>query len=46
MAHFRNGDQTRTTTANSRGDATVACAVGNATPGYVRIAGSRPGYAF
>jgi hypothetical protein len=34
VAHFRNGNQTRTTTANSRGDATVAYAVGNATPGY------------
>jgi hypothetical protein len=34
VAHFRNGTQTRTITADSRGHATIAYAVGNATPGY------------
>jgi hypothetical protein len=33
VAHFRNGTETRTATANSRGDAILAYAVGNATPG-------------
>ncbi|MBV9793398.1 MAG: hypothetical protein JO016_05595 [Actinobacteria bacterium] len=33
VAHFRTGPQTRTATANSRGDATLAYAVGHATPG-------------
>src|ERR1700756_4506497 len=30
VAHFKTGDQVRTTTANSRGEATVAYNVGNA----------------
>ena len=34
VAHFRNGTETRTATASSRGDAILAYAVGNATPGY------------
>jgi hypothetical protein len=34
VAHFRGGAETRTATANSRGDAILAYAVGNATPGY------------
>ena len=34
VAHFKTGDQVRTTTANSRGEATVAYNVGNAQPGY------------
>jgi hypothetical protein len=34
VAHFRNGTETRTATANSRGDAILAYAVGDATPGY------------
>ena len=34
VAHFKTGDQARTTTANSRGEATVAYNVGNAQPGY------------
>jgi hypothetical protein len=34
VAHFRNGAETRTATANSRGDAILAYAVGNAAPGY------------
>jgi hypothetical protein len=33
VAHFRTGNQVRTTTANSRGIATVRYAVGNAAPG-------------
>ena len=33
VAHFRNGTETRTATANSRGDAVLAYAVGHATPG-------------
>jgi hypothetical protein len=33
VAHFRNGTETRTATANSRGDAILAYAVGRATPG-------------
>ena len=33
VAHFRNGTETRTATANSRGDVILAYAVGNATPG-------------
>ena len=34
VAHFRNGTETRVATASSRGDAILAYAVGNATPGY------------
>ena len=34
VAHFKTGDQVRTTTANSRGEATVAYNVGNAQPGH------------
>src|ERR1700742_692730 len=34
VAHFRGGAETRTATANSRGDAILAYAVGHATPGY------------
>ena len=34
VAQFKTGDQVRTTTANSRGEATVAYNVGNAQPGY------------
>jgi hypothetical protein len=34
VAHFRNGTETRIATASSRGDAILAYAVGNATPGY------------
>lgn len=33
VAHFRTGTETRTATANSRGDAVLAYAVGNAPPG-------------
>lgn len=33
-APTRNGTETRTATTNSRGDAILAYAVGNATPGY------------
>jgi hypothetical protein len=34
VAHFKTGNQVQTTTANSRGEATVAYNVGNAQPGY------------
>ena len=34
VAHFKNGEQVRTTYANSKGDATVAYNVGWAQPGY------------
>jgi hypothetical protein len=33
VAHFKTGNQVQTTTANSRGEATVAYNVGNARPG-------------
>jgi hypothetical protein len=34
VAYFKNGEQVRTTYANSRGDATIAYNVGWAQPGY------------